>query len=163
MTGADDAPRDVSGTGDLYEELGVGAEARADEILRALRRLAKDHHPDANSHGRRLAARGPYRRRHLVADQRRTVSTRVGRPIAYANSRFGCRCRCARPLSPSRHPVALVNLALDHQYIAHRDDDVRAALHPRNLQGDLDVALQGQTTVVTELREHRREQCDTEA
>lgn len=49
VSGSDRAPDDISASGDdLYGTLGVGANASAEDLSSAYRRLARQHHPDSN-------------------------------------------------------------------------------------------------------------------
>ena len=47
----------ATGTKDLYEVLGIGEKAAPEEIKKAYRKLAKQHHPDANPDNPQAAER----------------------------------------------------------------------------------------------------------
>ena len=51
MTRDEDRPDGLAGSDDLYSLLGVPRDATSEDITRAYRRLARQHHPDANPSG----------------------------------------------------------------------------------------------------------------
>ena len=135
MTRGDDRHQG-RGTDDLYSALGVPRDATSEDITRAYRRLAREHHPDANPAGdaRRFSGitdaydvlrdpgrRGTYDRTHRARADAAQAASAVRIPVRQSPRPTAQPSRGpagARPPSPGTQALGEVELVLSFEHAA---------------------------------------------
>lgn len=121
VSGEDRPPDEVATSDDLYETLGVGSDASADDLTSAYRRLAREHHPDSNPSARAGDFSALSDAYEMLRDpaRRRTYDATRGHRRAAADAAAGFRIPVRQePSTRSTMPPEQIELPLTFEQAA---------------------------------------------
>ena len=128
MTRGEDRQEGIAGFDDLYSMLGVPRDATAEDITRAYRRLAREHHPDANPSG----------------DSQRFAGITDAYDVLRDSGRRGTYDRTRRARAGAAHAASAVRIPVRHGPVREeargRTPGTRPAAEPGTLSA-IELAL----------------------